>query len=274
MTVESLIFAFFGGVFGATIGAIPSIGLTGFFVIIGSIIQYLGGGTAFLNDVAFGYFFGPHIAFAGAVAATAYLGKKNIGQFTGNSIDKSPFETQNAVALLYGGLYAIIGLISAYFFTQILGLKVDGGAVGIIVTGIITRIHFGDGKILSPHLNLSFSSKKLLFGMLYSGAFSAVIAWTVSITHIAAFGFGIGAFLFFFTIFGAKFFVGHHIGISAGLAYMAFQNFGIAILFGVGAWFLFELTARLFNTNTRTHIDPPAYAIAVVTLIIQTFFMR
>src|SRR6056297_2476035 len=80
-----LIASFAGGVFGAALGALPAFIFTGFMVIAGEAINIL---TAQLGAVAgiptgevapnvtglvaFGPVFGPHIAFAGGAAATAY----------------------------------------------------------------------------------------------------------------------------------------------------------------------------------------------------------
>ncbi|EFR30813.1 hypothetical protein [Eremococcus coleocola] len=276
MDLLSLILAFFGGVFGAAIGAIPAIGLCGFFVLVGSAIMVATGSDAFLNDVAFGYFFGPHIAFTGAVAATAYLGSKEIGGFKGTDIDRAPFGVQEPMALLVGGCFAVIGYLSAYLITNVLGIQADGGAVGIVVGSIITRLVFGKQSLLSPVENgqsrLAISGKEIIFGILWSAAYAAVIAYVTSVTNVPFFGFGFGAFLFFFTIFGADFPVGHHVGLLAGLAMAHFNNYAIAIIFGVVAWAVFELVARGLNTNTKTHIDPPGYAIALLTFVLNTFF--
>lgn len=278
MSILAIILAFFGGVFGAAIGAIPAIGLCGFFVLIGSSIMAAGGSADFLNNVAFGYFFGPHIAFTGAVAATAYLGSKDNSGFHGTDINKQPFASNDPMALLVGGIFAVIGYLSAYLITEVLGLKVDGGAIGIIIGSIITRLVFGGGEFISqpeegqPVFNMS--TNDLVFGILWSAAYSAIIAYVTQLTGIPFFGFGFGAFLFFFTIFGANFPVGHHVGIISALAMVAFNNYLLAILFGVMAWFVFELVARFFNTNVKTHIDPPAYAIALFSFILNTFFIK
>ena len=73
-----LITALAGGAFGAALGALPAFIFTGFLV-------FLGEGIAIVNSelsanvtgvIGFGVVTGPHIAFAGGVAATAYAGKK------------------------------------------------------------------------------------------------------------------------------------------------------------------------------------------------------
>lgn len=273
MSLLSIFLAFLGGIFGATIGAIPAIGLCGFFVLIGSTILAINGDDTFLNQVAFGYFFGPHIAFSGAVAATAYLGSKNIANFKGTDIDCSPYISQNSIMLFVGGIFGLIGYLSAYFITELLHIPVDGGAIGIVVTSVITRLIFGQGKLLSgkddnnnlPTVNIN----EFIFGFIWTIAFSAIVAWMTQITSIPFFGFGIGAFIFLFSAVGAHLPPAHHIGISSALAMMTFNSFFIAILFGIAAFLLFELIAKYLNTNVKTHIDPPAYAIAVITLLLN-----
>ncbi|MFC7132010.1 MULTISPECIES: hypothetical protein [Salinibaculum] len=79
-----------GGAFGAALGALPAFIFTGFVVFLGEGLAILersvGGALGAVNptDVAtgvtgvigFGAITGPHIAFAGGVAASAYAGKK------------------------------------------------------------------------------------------------------------------------------------------------------------------------------------------------------
>jgi len=85
-----LITALAGGAFGAALGALPSFVFTGFLVFLGeglAILQREVGGAApeigqgelaagVTGVIGFGVVTGPHIAFAGGVAATAYAGKK------------------------------------------------------------------------------------------------------------------------------------------------------------------------------------------------------
>ena len=70
--------SFAGGVFAAAIGALPAFILSGVFILIGVSITLGGGSADALNFLGVGPFFGPHIAWASAVAATAYAGSKGL----------------------------------------------------------------------------------------------------------------------------------------------------------------------------------------------------
>src|SRR6476619_6238745 len=79
--VLALLLAAGGGFFAAAIGALHAFIFTGFMGIAGLAIAMAGAGTNFLTFVAFGPVFGPHIAFAGGVAAAAYAARtgKDVG---------------------------------------------------------------------------------------------------------------------------------------------------------------------------------------------------
>ena len=85
-----LLAAFAGGAFGAAIGALPAFIFTGFLVMLGEGVRILSGdysglmgldpatleSAAITSQIGFGPVFGPHISFAGGVAASAYAAKK------------------------------------------------------------------------------------------------------------------------------------------------------------------------------------------------------
>jgi len=84
-----LITALAGGAFGAALGALPAFIFTGFVVFLGEGLNILAGtlggnveavpgdlGAGITGVIGFGVITGPHIAFAGGVAASAYAGKK------------------------------------------------------------------------------------------------------------------------------------------------------------------------------------------------------
>ena len=79
MNLFAILASFGGGAFAAAIGGVPAFILTGVFSIVGAVAGMCGATDAsavLVNHMAFGSFFGPHISFAGAVAAAAYAKKK------------------------------------------------------------------------------------------------------------------------------------------------------------------------------------------------------
>jgi len=153
-----LIASFAGGVFGAALGALPAFIFTGFMVIAGEAINIL---TAQLGAVAgiptgdvapnvtglvaFGPVFGPHIAFAGGAAATAYAAKKGkmdtgFDYHEGKNILYA-FGTEPDI-LLVGGVFGILGM----FIRQISGgllLPWDPIAMGVTLSAVAHRLAFG-----------------------------------------------------------------------------------------------------------------------------------
>ena len=70
MDILALIAAFGGGIIGAYMGALPAFIMTGIYALVGGVLTAAGvGGDVAVNYLAFGSFVGPHIAFAGGVAA-------------------------------------------------------------------------------------------------------------------------------------------------------------------------------------------------------------
>lgn len=151
--------AFAGGAFGAALGALPAFIFCGFMVIAGEAANRIGVVLAgaipgvspneiavgFTGSIAFGPVFGPHIAFAGGVAATAYAARKgymdtgfdyheakNISHALGTKPD----------VLLVGGLFGAFGMVvqqvSAGF-----GMPWDPIAMGVVISAIAHRLVLG-----------------------------------------------------------------------------------------------------------------------------------
>lgn len=87
--------------------------MTGIFSVAGSVAAMCGAGDAsniLLNYVAFGPFFGPHIAFAGGVAASAFARKKGITE-NGADIATALGGCNEPSVLLVGGIFGVIGFL-------------------------------------------------------------------------------------------------------------------------------------------------------------------
>ncbi|ELY75981.1 hypothetical protein [Natrinema pallidum] len=150
-----------GGAFGAALGALPSFVFTGFVVFlgegiailqreIGSSLDVAGAGdiaTGVTGTIGFGAVTGPHIAFAGGVAATAYAGRKypemepdDWDYHFGKDILYA-FGTKPDI-LAVGAIFGVVGM----FVTQVmdgLGFPTDNIALSVVATAFLARIVFG-----------------------------------------------------------------------------------------------------------------------------------
>ena len=108
--VLALLLAAGGGFFAAAIGALHAFIFTGFMGIAGLAIAMAGAGTNFLTFVAFGPVFGPHIAFAGGVAAAAYAARtgKDVG---GKDIGVPLISIERPDVLLVGAGFGMFGYV-------------------------------------------------------------------------------------------------------------------------------------------------------------------
>jgi len=161
-----LITALAGGAFGAALGALPAFIFTGFLVFLGegiAILQREVGAAApeirqaelaagVTGVIGFGVVTGPHIAFAGGVAATAYAGKKypemepdGWDYHFGKNILYA-FGTKPDI-LAVGAIFGVIGMLINQFVAA--GLVVSGTiltdpiALSVVATAFLARVVFG-----------------------------------------------------------------------------------------------------------------------------------
>lgn len=158
--VAMVIAAFAGGVVGAAIGALPAFVFTGFMVIAGESARVAGlisieegatlGDAGITAYVAFGAFFGPHIAFAAGAAASAYAAKKgymgpDFGEGWGYHDGKNiliAFGGKHNDVLLVGGLFGVLGYV-VFFVSDFASAPWDPIAMGVVISALAHRIAFG-----------------------------------------------------------------------------------------------------------------------------------
>lgn len=270
--------AFGGGVFGALIGALPAFIFTGIVGLIGVGVLAAGGTDVILGQVVFGALLGPHIAFAGGVAAAAYEANRKKQLDSGMDILSSPStKTSDVGALFIGGVFGILGYLINLLYTK-LAIPTDTVALTVFTSGVIARFAFGKTGlfgILKPVEGAARSflpdAKTLSFVALYSLGVGAVISYLVDLTQINVLGFVISAALLMFVQFGFNIPATHHITLVAGYATVASGSVLMGALFAVIAGILGEIVARTFNSSCDTHIDPPATTIFALSLVIFTF---
>ena len=158
--VMLLITALAGGAFGAAIGALPAFIFTGFVVFLGEGLGILQReieavglvpqgdlATGVTSVIGFGMVTGPHVSFAGGVAAAAYAAKrypemepdgwsyhfgKNIGFAFGTKPD----------ILAVGGIFGVLGMLITRL-TSGLGAPTDTIALSVVATALLARVAFG-----------------------------------------------------------------------------------------------------------------------------------
>ncbi|MXR42103.1 hypothetical protein GRX01_12230 [Halobaculum sp. WSA2] len=149
-----------GGAFGAALGALPAFIFTGFVVFLGeglAILQRELGTLPGVNAgelaagvtgvIGFGAVTGPHIAFAGGVAASAYAGKKypemepeGWDYHFGKNILYA-FGTKPDI-LAVGAVFGVLGMLINRVGVAV-GTPTDTIALSVVLTAVIARVAFG-----------------------------------------------------------------------------------------------------------------------------------
>ena len=301
--VLTLLLAAGGGFFAAAIGALHAFIFTGFMGVAGLGIAAAGAGTNFLTFVAFGPVFGPHIAFAGGVAAAGYaaLRDKDVG---GKDIALPLVSIERPDVLAVGAAFGMFGYVVQFGISKIpwFGTNTDSVALTVVISAFVVRLAFGRSSIFG-HLpegagwgrfaprdgaawvrwHEKFVPNTVLgifAGLLAAGVSLKLAEFFPEIASVAnLLFFSLSAMSLLFLSLGLSFPVTHHITIIAGLGALTFLpivggNLIAATLIGavfgmLSAW-CGELFARLWHDHGNTHIDPPAAAIWPMTTVVLT----
>jgi hypothetical protein len=164
---ELLIAGVAGGMIGAAIGGLQALGLAGVVVTVGEIANVTGGATIVTGtpteldvfgvppaaldaigvsaSLGFGPVLGPHVAFAGGVAAAAYVGRRETID-TGFRYHQAKKITRPLGSapdvLLVGGAFGALGVAIARVSSGA-GLPVDPVFLAIVVSAFVHRLAFG-----------------------------------------------------------------------------------------------------------------------------------
>ena len=114
MDVVMLLAAFGGGILGAAWGALPVFIMTGVVAVAGGLLGMAGFTEYSVGHIAFGPFLGPHITFAGGVAAAAYAANKKNKIKSGCDILTPLYSTGDAGTLVVGCVLGVLGAVLAY----------------------------------------------------------------------------------------------------------------------------------------------------------------
>lgn len=152
-SLSMLLAAFAGGCFGALSGALIAFALTGALVLLGVAVALAGGRVDVVGTMAFGPVFGPHVAFAGAVAAVAYAARRGYVE-SGRDIATPLASLGRPDPIVVGGLFGVGGYAIQQLFVELLaksdgtGFYTDTVALSVGVTAVIARFAFGAGGLL------------------------------------------------------------------------------------------------------------------------------
>lgn len=286
-----LVAAFGGGLFGAAIGALPVFIFTGFAVLVGSAMALSGGTFDFTGSIAFGPVLGPYVAFAGGVAAAAYAARRKQLD-SGKNITASLAGIGDPMVLLVGGLFGALGYVVQRFLAGLFGAALDTGGLTVVLSAVVARLAFGNsgpfGKLtpdaakrgrLTPGGDqvwvpwqqewLQLTVLGIGVGLLSAWIALAVAAADPKLAGVGTvIGFGISAASLLFLQVGFKAPVTHHISLVAAVAATASGSLLVGGLFGLVSAMVGEYSSRLMLIHGDTHIDPPANAIWIMTLLI------
>ncbi|MCT4595145.1 MAG: hypothetical protein N4A57_12880 [Anaeromicrobium sp.] len=289
LNLEVLLAAFGGGLFGAAIGALPAFIFAGIMGLIGISILSCGGTVDILGQVAFGTLFGPHIAFAGGVAAAAYAANKKKLLGVGTDLSSPLMKTRDNTVLIVGGLFGVIGYLINYFYSVVLALQTDTVAMTVFTSGLIARLIFGSTGIFGKYeAKVEGNSggahgsviekrrfipdcKSLSLTIVLSLGVGLVISYITDSTQIVNLGFCISAASLLFAQMGFEIPTTHHITMVAGYATIATGSIFIGALFAILSGVLCEIAGMVFNSYNDSHIDPPATAIFILSFVIFVF---
>ncbi len=248
--VFGLIAAIGGGWLGAAIGGNYAFALVGFAVMVSFGILAGTGSTAGFDYIAFGPFMGPHIAFAGGVAAAAYAYKKGYIP-SGKDVSEPLARLGRPSVMWVGAAFGVGGYLLQLLVSQIpfFGVRTDSVAFVVVVLAIVARLMFGGGRLLNRETMtqtkglmariapgehgrwLQYQERPSQY--LSMGAAFGVAAGGLSITVAQYFpaaaavaqtlGFGFSAIVILFLILGHGMPVQHHVTITAGLAAVLFM---------------------------------------------------
>jgi len=281
ITLGSILAAFGGGVFGAILGPLSSFAFCGFLVLAGEALALATGSGAITAAVAFGPMFGPHIAFSGGAAATAYAAKT--GRINDGANILKPLHAgdidKNWDLMLVAGSFGILGLVVNQFLGSI-GTPTDTIALTVLISALTHRILFGNGPFgkYDPEMADSFwSTNKDIAWLPWMRNLSQLVPVGLAVGFISGYiTLQTGSLFLMFGISGASIIilqtmgegpVTHHITFPAAAAAMATGSVIWAGVFGLLGALFGEFYARLFYNWGDTHIDPPACAIFTVITI-------
>lgn len=306
MDLISIILAFGTGIVGACFGGLNAFIWCGF-VGLGMIGVDAATGLGMVGQAAFGWWFAPLYAFFGGAVAVAYARKMGYTP-SGKDIGLPLTSIKKPDALLVGGIASVIGYVCLTLMTSpsyIGWAGVDGMAFWIFILSVITKAIFDGGKIFGTVSDEAKAAggrfgghtvscwlpwqragwEKIVIGLGFSlaGGFGTwALLQSPATAGIAPFlGFFISASSLIMLLYGTQIPVTHHITLPAGYAVTMYAaaagtgaDLGTALVWaagiGIASAFVADFWSDIFYAYGDVHVDPPAMAIATMSLFTMT----
>ncbi|WP_295361589.1 hypothetical protein [uncultured Pseudoramibacter sp.] len=293
MDLFQVVGAFGGGVFGAAVGALPAFVITSVLAIAGGVLSMAGLPDVSIGNITFGAFLGPHVIFASGVAAAAYAARKGIHDH-GANVAVPLNGLKDPGTLLVGGIFGVIGILLKYFFQ--ITLHLDGSwiayvasdppSLSLITSAIIVRLFIarqglfgdfekGEHKIMPDAKSASYTILLgCAYGLVTSGVGISLMHQGVDVSSYPVLCFGIAGVGLVFAQTGSAYFVCHHILLPAAMAAVLSGNIIVGTITGGACAIIGLFVENIFNQfdHVRSHIDPPAFTIIVVTFVLHAIF--
>lgn len=264
--------AFLAGCVGALVGGTQVFVLYGIAGLFGTALSFTSLDMAFYNDVFHNTFLLPAVIFNGNVLATAWAARKY--NIKGWEITKSLAFTRDPSVIFMGGLGAVIGYLVFTGF-NLLGLSVDTGALTVLTVEILFRLLFQRGKQYNENSTRQLgttTAKYWCYELMVAVVLSLASGYFVEMTGILMMPFYISASLLLLAFVDPAFPATHQITMVASYAMFYSHNIVVTVLFGVIAQLIMILFSAVFNADMKSHIDPPAVAIACCSFVIFALF--
>ena len=272
VNLTTLLLAAGAGMLGTLTGGMEAFIIYGFVTIVQTVLAATGHDMTFYNQYLSNLVFLPAVMFNASVPATGYAARKyDIHEW---EIDRSLAFTHDPFVLLVGAFTGMAGY-SLFAFAVNMNLPVDTGAFSVVIVAVISRLIFHRPQAINKDASRVLrDGKKWLWEMMVAAGCSALTAFFVGMTGIVTVGFMFSAALLILQLFQrTQFFpTTHQITMVAGLAMAATGNIVIAMLFGMLAQIIFTLFGGYLNMGCGTHIDPPAVAIGICSILISFIF--
>ncbi len=265
--INLILTSFASGLFGASLGPIAAFIFCGVLTLVG-VAAEVSGNADILSEIAFGPYFGPHISFASAVAATAYAGKKEL-LHGGKDLLIPLYKFKRYDVLLVGGIFGVLSYVINAFLASTY-MPIDTIALTVVISDIIARLAFGRTGLYGNSGQISPAFSTLPFNLLLGFSVGLISSYATQVTGNILIGYGVSATILIFLYFD-EFPVTHHVSISAAYATVATGSILIGGVFGILAILCGEMVGKLFNANSDTYIDPPAVVIAFLSVIVFVF---